>query len=149
MLTADTNLFIHAADPDSPHHLPAREFFHGVKNEEAFVLCELVLVELYMQLRNPAVFRKPYSAKEAAEYCCALKKNPSWRCVDYDPAVACQLWNYAASSRSGFRHIIDVRLALTLLHHGVERLATVNVKHFKEFAFTRVWNPLANSENEK
>ncbi|TSA31392.1 MAG: PIN domain-containing protein [Verrucomicrobiaceae bacterium] len=142
MLTADTNLFIHAADPDSPFHPPAREFFNGLKNEESFVLCELVLVELYMQLRNPAVFRKPYSAKEAAEYCCTLKKNPSWRCVDYDPAVAVQLWRYADSSRAGFRHIIDARLALTLLHHGVDQFATVNVKHFKEFAFTRVWNPL-------
>ena len=142
MLTADTNLFIHAADPDSPSHLRARAFFLGVENEDAFVLCELVLLELYMQLCNPAIFKKPYSAKEAAEYCCALKENPHWRCVDFDVAVARKLWSYAASSRAGFRHIIDARLALTLLHHGVDRFATVNVKQFREFAFARVWNPL-------
>jgi len=29
MLTADTNLFIHAADPDARHHAKAREFFFG------------------------------------------------------------------------------------------------------------------------
>jgi toxin-antitoxin system PIN domain toxin len=147
MLTADTNLFIHAADPDSSLHPSAREFFHGVKNDESFVLCELVLVELYMQLRNPAVFKKPYSAKEASGYCRALKQNPAWRCVDYDAAISARLWDYASSTRAGFRHVIDARLALTLLHHGVERFATVNVKHFHEFGFVRVWNPLANSAN--
>ncbi len=145
MLTADTNILIHAADPDSLHHSRAREFFVGVSNAgEEFVLCELVLIELYMQLRNPAVFAKPYSAREASDYCLALKQNPLWRCVDYDPAISDGLWKYASSTRAGFRHIIDARLALSLRHHGVDRLATVNVKHFKEFGFTRVWNPLAD-----
>ena len=60
--TADTNLFIHAADPDSPHHAKAREFFADAcveRDDHEFVLCELVLVELYMLLRNAAVFAKP------------------------------------------------------------------------------------------
>ena len=144
MLTVDTNLLIHAADPDSSRHARAKEFFHDAsKGGEEFVLCELVLLELYMQLRNPAVFRKPYSAKEASGYCRALKQNPAWRCVDYDTAISKQLWDYASSTRAGFRHIIDARLALTLRHHGVDRFATVNVKHFQEFGFTRVWNPLS------
>lgn len=144
MLTADTNLLIHAADPDSAQHVRAREFFlKAGKSGEEFVLCELVLIELYMQLRNPAIFRKPYSAREASDYCRALKQNPQWRCVDYDPAISVGLWAYASSTRAGFRHIIDARLALTLRHHGVDHLATVNVKHFKEFGFARVWNPLA------
>ena len=48
MLTADTNLFIHAADPDSPNHRLAREFFADLPAwEDEFVVCELVLVELY------------------------------------------------------------------------------------------------------
>jgi len=73
MLTADTNLFIHAADPDSPHHAKAREFFRGLASQgEEFVVCELVLVELYMQLRNGAIFVKPYSTREAADYCQAM-----------------------------------------------------------------------------
>ena len=49
MITADTNLFIHAADPDSPHHGKAREFFEALSSQgDEFVVCELVLVELYM-----------------------------------------------------------------------------------------------------
>jgi len=143
MLTVDTNLLIHAADPDSPHHECARDFFYEVDaGGEEFVLCELVLVELYMQLRNPAIFPRPYTAKESAAYCQALKRNPAWRCVDYDPLVAPKLWQWAMTSKAGFRQIIDARIAFTLLHHGVTRFATANVKHFKEFGFAKVWNPL-------
>ena len=85
MLAADTNIFVHAADPDSPLHAKARNFFKAlVHADEEFVLCELVLVELYMLLRNPAVFAKPYTPSESAGYCRALRQNP-WRCIDYDP----------------------------------------------------------------
>ena len=112
------------------------------QSDEEFVLCELILIELYMQLRNPAVFKKPYSAKEAASYCAALKQNPLWRVVDYDPAVSEPLWHWAQTTSAGFRQIIDARIALTLRHHDVKRFATANVKHFQGFGLTKVWNPL-------
>ena len=143
--TADTNLFIHAADPDSPHHAKARDFFDDAcveRNDSEFVLCELVLIELYMQLRNAAVFAKPYSARESAAYCQALKRNPKWRCVDYDNAVSIKLWQWASTTKSGFQRMIDARLGLTLRHHGVTQFATANTKKFQEFGFQRVWNPL-------
>lgn len=146
MLTADTNLFIHAADPDSVFHDSAKRFFHRVSSEcEDFVVCELVLVEVYILLRNPTVFKKPYNATEAAGYCCALKSNPEWRCIDYDAAVSAKLWEYFSKSKAGYRHIIDARLALTLRHHGVNNFATVNTKHFENFGFQKVWNPLEES----
>jgi uncharacterized protein len=144
--SADSNLFVYAADPDSPSHETARLFFNGHRSDSAdaeFVLSELVLIELYMQLRNPAVFKKPYSALEAASYCGALKKNPRWRCVDYEPEVSASIWRWAKESSTGFRHIIDARLGLTLRHHGITDFATSNVKDFKRFGFSRVWNPVA------
>ena len=143
MLTADTNLFLHAADPDSPQHKPARDFFGSLdKTGEEFVICELVLVELYMLLRNPAVFVKPYTAKESSSYCRLLKQNPSWRCIDYDSSISAMLWEYASTTQAGYRHIIDARLAFTLRYHGVDRFATMNIKDFKSFGFSQVWNPL-------
>lgn len=142
MLTADTNILLHSAVPDSPLHDPACRFFASLDASDEFVLCELILIELYMQLRNPAVFRRPFSEKESADYCLALKSNPSWRCVDYDPRVSTQLWAWAATGSPAFRQIIDARIALTLRHHGITRLATANVKHFDGFGFDEVWNPL-------
>jgi toxin-antitoxin system PIN domain toxin len=144
VISADTNIFVHAADPDSPLHDKSRNFFESLDpSEEEFVLCELVLVELYMLLRNPAVFARPYTPSESAGYCRALRQNPSWRCIDYDPEVSKKLWAYAAETKAGYRHIIDARLAFTLKHHGVDRFATVNQKDFKGFGFKEVWNPLA------
>ena len=142
MISVDTNLLIYAADPDSPKHERSREFLEPLAQRKDFALCELVLVELYMQLRNPRVFRNPYSAKAAADYCAQLRRNPYWRYLDYDAAIRMELWRWARATRSGFRHIIDMRLGLTLRHHGVTEFATANVKDFKAVGFKRVWNPL-------
>jgi toxin-antitoxin system PIN domain toxin len=144
ILSADTNLFLYAANPDSPHHAAAQEFFATeAAGRQRFLLCGLVLVEIYMQLRNPAVFKKPKAAKEAAAFCQALRSNPAWEYADYEPDVAPGLWKWAAKTTAGFRHVIDARLALTLRHHGVTHFATANAKHFGGFGFEKAWNPVA------
>lgn len=143
ILSADTNLFLYAANPVSRHHPAARRFFEEqAMSSERFLLCGLVLVEIYMQLRNPAVFPKPKTAPEAAAFCDVLRSNPTWEYGDYEPAVSKPLWTWAATTDTGFRHIIDARLALTLRHHGVTHFATANARHFDGFGFERVWNPL-------
>jgi len=53
-----------------------------------------------------------------------------------------RVWMQAAQKGIAFRRIIDLRLALTLRHHGVTELATSNEKDFKGQGFLRVWNPL-------
>lgn len=142
MLSADTNLFLYAANPGSPHHGAANAFFNGVGKNSDFVVCELVLVEIYMQLRNPAVMPAPLSSKKAAEFCGTLRSHPHWQHVDYCPDVGSALWDWASTTTAGFRKIIDARLAFTLLFHGVEEFATANTKDFEGFSFDRVWNPL-------
>jgi toxin-antitoxin system PIN domain toxin len=142
ILSADTNLFLYAANPDSPNHAAARDFFATqASGQSRFLLCGLVLVEIYMQLRNPAVFKKPKTAGEAAAFCQTLRSNPAWEHADYEPDVSAPLWKWAADTTSGFRQIIDARLALTLRHHGVTHFATANEKHFEGFGFEQVWNP--------
>lgn len=143
ILSADTNLFLYAANPDSPCHEAAKRFFEEeASGKDRFLLCGLVLVEVWMQLRNPAVFRKPKSAREATTFCEALRSNPSWEFGDYEPEVGDRLWKWAAKTNTGFRQIIDARLALTLRHHGVTHFATANGKHFENFGFMKVWSPI-------
>lgn len=143
MITADTNILIHAAHMGSESCEKARRFLEGHAGNKEFVLCELILIEFYMALRNPAVFSKALTAAEASDYCRKLKGNRNWQVIDYTPEVGPKLWEWAAETKSGFRRIIDARIALTLRHHGVSEVATANVKDFKEFGFKRVWNPLA------
>lgn len=143
ILSADTNLFLYAANPASAHHAAAQRFFATeAAGKQRFLLCGLVLIEVYMQMRNPAVFARPKSAREASAFCQSLRSNPLWEYADYEPGVAPTLWSWAAQTGTGFRHIIDARLALTLRYHGVTDFATANEKHFSDFGFARVWNPL-------
>ena len=140
MISVDTNILIYAANPAAARHANSLRFMRGF-NDKELVLCELVLVELYMALRNPAVFPSPYSSSQAVDYCRKLKTHPNWRYVDYEPAVASKLWDWAQTTRHGFRQIIDARIALTLIHHDVDTLATANTRDFSDFGFSKVWDP--------
>ena len=143
ILSADTNLFLYAANPQSSHYVQAQRFFtEHASGTTRFLLCGLVLVEIYMQLRNPAVFRNPKTSSEAAAFCAALRSNPRWEFGDYEPTVAQPLWQWAETTTAGFRTIIDARLAFTLRHHGVTHFATANDRHFVGFGFEKVWSPL-------
>ena len=57
-----------------------------------------------------------------------------------------RVWKWAATMSSGRRQIIDTRLALTLQHHGVTRFATANLKHFQDYGFEVVWNPILQDD---
>lgn len=142
MISADTNIFIHALDTRSAHYEAAQGFMKAQEDNPDFVLCELVLVELYMALRNPAVFSSRYSAGEAVRMCEYLYGNDNWQYTDYNPAIRTSLWAWAEKEGTAFRQIVDMRLALVLQFHGVTEFATANVKHFKDAGFKRVWNPL-------
>lgn len=141
--SADTNLFLYAANSASPWHEPAKRFFsEHTPKESNFVVCELVLVELYMVMRNPAVLKRPLSSANAATFCNQIRTNPNWQHIDYEAPVSDDLWQWASTTSAGFRRVIDARLALTLKHHGIERFATANTKDFIDFDFEEVWNPL-------
>ncbi|MFA5505768.1 MAG: TA system VapC family ribonuclease toxin [Vulcanimicrobiota bacterium] len=142
MISADTNLFLYAANERSPHHQAAKAFFSEMSKEPNFVVCELVLIEIYIQLRNPTILAQPLSSSEAVGFCRALKRHPYWQHLDYNSEVSELLWNWADGTTSGFRKIIDARLAFTLLCGGVRQFATANTKDFQDFGFEKVWNPI-------
>ena len=81
--------------------------------------------------------KKERSAKEAAVFCQTLRSNPAWEHADYEEEGATPLWKGVVTT-TGFRHIIDARLALTLRHHGITHFATANEKHFGDFVLEKV-----------
>ncbi|HEV2691789.1 MAG TPA: TA system VapC family ribonuclease toxin [Verrucomicrobiae bacterium] len=145
MISFDTNLLLYSLNQDCPEHTAARAFFDSLPTTPGSVaISELVLVELYVLLRNPAVLAKPLSAPDAAVIIQAFRQHPRWTLLDAAnaPEVMNSVWKIAARPDVGRRVIFDARLALTLKHHGVTEFATRNEAHFKVFAFDRVWNPL-------
>jgi toxin-antitoxin system PIN domain toxin len=141
MMSLDTNLAVYAANSSMPEHTASRDFLGSLGPRDDVVVCELMLVELYLKLRNPKIFPSPLSAPDAVAWCDRFRDNRNWVVVESAPVMA-EVWRRAAGPDFAFRRVIDVRLALTLRHHGVTEFATSNVKDFQGFGFTRVWNPL-------
>ncbi|MCF7674046.1 MAG: hypothetical protein K9N23_04910 [Akkermansiaceae bacterium] len=65
MISIDANILLYSYCQDSPHHLGARKFLHGLVEREDVALSEFVLTEFYLLLRNPAVLQWPMGAAEA------------------------------------------------------------------------------------
>ena len=141
VVSIDTNLLVYAQNSRCTQHEAARAFVTHCRDRE-IVICELVLVELYLVLRSAAIVARPLGATEAAEICTRYRANPCWRLVECAPVMDA-VWQRAGSSGFARRNIIDARLALTLRHHGVTEFATANTRHFDGFGFSRVWNPAA------
>ncbi len=147
VLSVDTNLLLYSLNQDCREYDQARAFLIELASSRDVVICELVLVELYMLLRNPAVLKKPYGAKDAAETCRRFRANRRWRVVEAAPIMA-SVWKFAARPRVARRRIIDARIAFTLQHHGVTAFATRNTKDFLDLGFRRVWDPLVDAPAE-
>ncbi len=141
MESCDTNILLHAINTSDPLSSKAAAYIRSKQNEESFVLCELVLMELYVGLRNPVVLTNPMSAKAAVEFIQRLRSNRHWRMLDYPGGLMENLWARAAADDFARTRIYDARLALTLRHYGVNRFATRNVKHFQGYGFDEVFDP--------
>lgn len=141
MISFDTNLLLYAHSSRFSEHAAARGFLEELAPRTDVAISELVLVEFYLLLRNPAVSPKPFTSSRAADVCQAYRTNPNWRLVEYAPVMS-DVWLRIREKSFARRRIIDVRLALTLQHHGVTEFATANVKDFQGLGFARVWNPI-------
>lgn len=141
MLSFDTNIAVYAANSASPFHAKAVGFIQSLAIRKDVAVCELVLVELYLKLRNEKIFSRPLSAEKAADVCQSYRKNRSWLLIESAPVMD-EVWRQAAIGQFAFRRIIDLRLALTLRHHGVTEFATANEKDFQALGFSRLWNPV-------
>ena len=142
MIGIDTSILIYARVADSPWHEPAAAWLDGLRDSPAVVIAELVLVEFYMALRNPAVLSPPLGATDAAAECQALRAHPRWALVE-NAEVMDGVWRDVARPGVARRRIIDLRLARTLQAHGVTEFATANPRDFEGLGFVRVWNPIA------
>ncbi len=141
MTSFDTNIAVYAANVASPQHEAAIGFIQSLATRKDVAICELVLVELYLKLRNEKIFSRPLSAPQAAAVCQTYRKNRAWTLVESGTVMEA-VWEEAAQPGFAFRRIIDLRLARTLIHHGITHFATSNEKDYLGQGFIKVWNPL-------
>jgi uncharacterized protein len=141
VIAFDTNIVVHSANEDSPHFERAREFLENLGSQRNVVVCELMLVEVFLKLCNGKIFQNPMSPAAAGAYCRALRNNQNWRLVEVAPVMP-EVWEWTGKRGFAFRRIIDLRLGLTLRHFGVTEFASTNGKDFRGLGFARIWNPL-------
>ena len=147
MLSIDTNTLLYAQNHDCPEHAPARVFVEHCAERDDVAICELVLLELYQLLRNPAVLAAPLNAPAAAAICKAWRNNPRWALIENAPVMD-EVWSVAQRPGIARRAVFDARIALTMRYHGVTRLATRNTSDFDGFGFTRLINPIDSADHQ-
>jgi uncharacterized protein len=141
--SCDTNVLYHAINRSSEGHSRAADYLESQRDDPNFALCELVLVELYILIRNPAVNPRPLGAREAAALIKSLREGGAWAVVDYPGGLMDRVWREAAAENFARRRIFDLRLAFTLQYYGIRRFATSNLKDFDGIGFDLVFDPLA------
>ena len=145
MTSLDSNLLLYCYSEGSPWHSKARTFVESLASSDDVALSELVLVEFYTLLRNPAVLESPLDATEAVGVIQSYRSHPHWMILGFDPdgvRLHDELWKMAGESGFARRRIYDARLGLSLRRQGVTDFATANVKDFDGLGFSRVWNPV-------
>jgi uncharacterized protein len=145
MISIDSNLLLYSYSEASPLHGRAHRFVESLAAVDDVAISELVLVEFYTLLRNPAVLVKPLDAAEAVGVIQTYRHHPYWMVLGFDPegvGLHDELWRLAAESGFARRRVYDARLGLSLRRQGVTDFATANVKDFEGLGFRRVWNPL-------
>lgn len=141
MISFDTNILLYALNSDCVEHEAARAVVGERAKDTNVVLAELVLVELYILLRNSAVLSNPLSSERAVETVETFRSNPRWKVVDSAPIMD-RVWTFARTPGIARRRIIDARIAFTLQHHGVTRFVTRNERDFADLGFEEVSNPI-------
>lgn len=142
MISIDTNVLLYAHNRDCAEHAEAVRFLSDCAGRKDVAICELVLMELYQLLRNPAVLARPLGAADAAGVCQGFRSNPRWALIENAPVMD-QVWSVAAKPEISRRAVFDARIGLTLIHHGVTGFATRNVADFEGLGFDEVWDPIA------
>ena len=145
MRSCDTNILFYAFHSGCRENGAARDYLGRVAKDADFLICELVLIELYVLLRNPKLIDRPLTPPEAAGYCQSLRHNPKWGIIDYPGGLMDQVWPMCAAPGFAYREIFDARLALALQHHGVVEFATRNTAHFEPYGFDLLLNPIDGS----
>ena len=140
MISFDTNLLFPALEPSHPDHVASRRWLESIEGEAA--ISELVLMELYVLVRNPALVVKPLEPAAAVTLIQALRTNPLWRLLDAPDGLMAEVWQRAAEPGFGRRRIFDAKLGVSLVRQGVTEFATRNVRDFAGLGFARVFDPL-------
>jgi toxin-antitoxin system PIN domain toxin len=142
MKSCDTNILIYYLDSSCSEHNEAKLYLEKVWTDKEFIICDLVLIELYVLLRNPKVFDSPFTEEQARKCILKFRTNPYWKILEYSAGTMEKVWDATNKLTSKATTIYDLRLGFCLLNSGVKEFATRNTKDFKRVPFEKIINPI-------
>jgi uncharacterized protein len=144
VFVVDTNVFVYAADVDSPEHERCRSLLEGWRLEIApWFSTWNVLYEFARVVTHPRVFRRPWRLADAQLFIDALLASPTFSLLVPTGRHAEVLRTTAMEYpdlRGNLLH--DAHTAVLMREHGIRRVYTRDTD-FSRFKFLEVLDPLA------
>lgn len=145
ILGIDTDVLVHWAMEGASQHRAVRRFFETEIRERKsqLGLTPQVLYEFLHVCSDGRRFDRPLSFEQAIDMAGNLWDARETARIVPAPVVLHRTLDLLRRFKLGRKRILDTALAATFEAAGVERLATLNGKDFRIFAFLEVVDPKA------
>jgi toxin-antitoxin system PIN domain toxin len=143
MLVVDTNIFVYAADRNSPFHARCHDWLERQRGRaDAWFTTWPILYEFLRVTTHPQVMRKPWDLPTAWSFVAALLASPGLAVLaptQRHPDVAAQVVSELPELAGNVVH--DAHTAILMREHGIRRVCTRDTD-FHRFPFLEVIDPL-------
>jgi hypothetical protein len=144
MFVVDTNIFVYAADEDSPFHSRCRERIEEWRRQATpWYASWGILYEFLRVITHPRVFRHPWTASQAWSFVEALLASPTFGLLvpsQRHAEVAAIIMKKSAFLRGNL--LYDAQTAILMQEHGIRRIYTRDTD-FHRFPFLEPVDPTA------
>lgn len=143
MFVVDTNVLIYAADRDSAEHGACRALVERCQSRSApWYLTWGIVYEFLRVTTHPAVFRRPFSVRDAWSFLDAVFASPGFgMLVETERHLHVAQEVFAEVPRLAGNVVFDVHTAVLMRENGVRAIYT-NDTDFRRFPFVEVLDPL-------
>jgi toxin-antitoxin system PIN domain toxin len=144
MFVVDTNIFVYAADKDSPYYAPCREKIEEWRSQTSpWYATWPILYEFLRVMTHARVFRHPWTMPQAWAFVEALVASPSFGLLvptARHAEVAAEIVSKSSFLRGNL--VYDAQTAILMREHGIKKIFTRDMD-FHRFQFLEPVDPTA------
>jgi toxin-antitoxin system PIN domain toxin len=142
MFVVDTNIFVYAADRDSPFHTGCRNKLEEWRRQGSpWYATWGIMYEFLRVITHPRVFRSPWTAAQAWGFIESILASPSFGFLvptSRHIEVAADVIKKSAFLRGNL--LYDAQIAILMREHGIKRIYTRDTD-FHRFCFLEPVDP--------
>ena len=144
MFVVDTNIFVYAADEDSPFHASCRGKIEEWRRlSTPWYATWGIMYEFLRVITHPRVFRKPWTAPKAWDFVEAVLAAPTFGLLlptERHAEIAAETIRKSAHVRGNL--VYDAHTAILMREHGIAKIYTRDTD-FHRFPFLEPVDPTA------